>query len=415
MLKLDFSIESSDNRNKFVSDFFEKNPDYKPTAHELETITNYILYGKDADGTSIVDRKEVQIDTKYGSYSKRKAESLDELMDTPGFNENTICEKYIYRKGKAYIDKEKDGDIPGMTELWAGIARIEEILEKYGDGGEAAESANVSANDISTDNKCPYTKTQLYQLKHHLIDMRKQQYVLKDSHKQVEHTYNVNVHKGGMLYTAPMINWELYSFFPLGLYTGDVSRFTSPRSYVNKVSKWDVYSKIEDMPKHTIDFTNSEHIYMLIKSYQDLYMQMERDVESTAGALINTLDFYGKLCELSDERRYIYEQKKKGVENEIIRQKLIEKFNVTHSANYISTIFKQNICVDIAAAARLHADYFLNRDNPEMWKKCSCCGEFKLLDVREYMRKQRSSDGYASRCKKCDKEARAKRKSLKEG
>ena len=61
MLKLDFTIVSSTDRSELVNDFFTQNPTYKPTAHELETITNYILYGKDPDGTSIVDRKEMKL------------------------------------------------------------------------------------------------------------------------------------------------------------------------------------------------------------------------------------------------------------------------------------------------------------------------------------------------------------------
>ena len=95
MLKLDFSIEQSTDRAEFVSAFFSANPNYKPTQSELDTLSNYILYGKDADGTSVVDRGEVEIETRYKSYSKRKAESLDELMETPGFNENTVVTKYI--------------------------------------------------------------------------------------------------------------------------------------------------------------------------------------------------------------------------------------------------------------------------------------------------------------------------------
>ena len=52
---LDFSIYSSKDRLKAIQDIdlSSLNPS------ELETISNYILYGKDEDGTSIVDRKEV--------------------------------------------------------------------------------------------------------------------------------------------------------------------------------------------------------------------------------------------------------------------------------------------------------------------------------------------------------------------
>ena len=83
MLKLDFSIESSDERAKYINENINNQENY--TKKELETISNYILYGKDEDGTSIVDRKEVQIKAKHNSYNKKEAESLDALLEKPTF------------------------------------------------------------------------------------------------------------------------------------------------------------------------------------------------------------------------------------------------------------------------------------------------------------------------------------------
>jgi hypothetical protein len=53
--KLDFDIYSSKDRLEAV----RKIPLETLNKNELETVTNYILYGKDDDGTSCVDRKEV--------------------------------------------------------------------------------------------------------------------------------------------------------------------------------------------------------------------------------------------------------------------------------------------------------------------------------------------------------------------
>jgi hypothetical protein len=53
--KLDFNIVSAKDRLEAI-----KSIDLSTlTKTELETVTNYVLYGKDEDGTSIVDRKEV--------------------------------------------------------------------------------------------------------------------------------------------------------------------------------------------------------------------------------------------------------------------------------------------------------------------------------------------------------------------
>ena len=67
--KLDFSIYSSEDRAKAVEKIIEQNKDKNFTQSELQTLSDYILYGKDeATGTSVVDRKEVQIKTKFNSY-----------------------------------------------------------------------------------------------------------------------------------------------------------------------------------------------------------------------------------------------------------------------------------------------------------------------------------------------------------
>lgn len=82
--KLDFNIYSSKDRLEAI-----KQIDLAQlTKTELETVTNYVLYGKDEDGTSIVDRKEIQIKTKFNSYQRNKTVSLEGLMESPTFDEN---------------------------------------------------------------------------------------------------------------------------------------------------------------------------------------------------------------------------------------------------------------------------------------------------------------------------------------
>lgn len=397
MLKLDFTIVSSTERNEVVEQFFHDNPTYKPTPHELDTITNYILYGKDPDGTSIVDRKEIEIDTKYGSYKKKQPESLDGLIDTPGFNENTICKKDIYKKVKPTIDREQNKDIPGMAELWKVIDRTAHIIEVYNGKAEWCYPGQLPK----------YTVQQLYQLKHHLIDLRRQQYYLRDIYCPTELMYGINAHK-----IVPKgdegINWSAYWFYPLGLYCGDTKRFTDPRNSTKKLTKWDRYQSVDELAMPTIDFTNPDHIYLLIKQYQDLRIQAEQDVESTAGALVDTLDFYIGRTKLEESKLVILEGKLAQQPNGQIRNSLV-KMGVTHSENYISTIFKKNICNDIAATAQLNFDEFLARDSDDMWKKCSSCGQAKLRDSREFMRKTKSSDGFAGKCKECEKKSRKAR------
>ena len=129
--KLDFNIYSSEDRCKAVEKILEQNKDKGLTQSELQTLSDYILYGKDqATGTSVVDRKEVQIKTKFSSYQKQRFVSLDEMMENPTFDEAELNQdRTIYKKIKPSIDKEKAKTIPEMKQLWEEIERQQNILE----------------------------------------------------------------------------------------------------------------------------------------------------------------------------------------------------------------------------------------------------------------------------------------------
>ena len=48
-LNLNFQLESAVDRNEYVNEYLQK-IDFIPTADELETISNYILWGKNEKG-----------------------------------------------------------------------------------------------------------------------------------------------------------------------------------------------------------------------------------------------------------------------------------------------------------------------------------------------------------------------------
>jgi hypothetical protein len=65
-LHLDFSISGTDDRRNFVEAYVQR-PEFirSPlTEDELETIANYILWGKDNDGLNCTQRGEIQIETR---------------------------------------------------------------------------------------------------------------------------------------------------------------------------------------------------------------------------------------------------------------------------------------------------------------------------------------------------------------
>ena len=65
-LHLDFSINGTKDRRDFVDTYVQR-PEFlrSPlTEDELETIANYILWGKDPDGLNATQRGEIQIETR---------------------------------------------------------------------------------------------------------------------------------------------------------------------------------------------------------------------------------------------------------------------------------------------------------------------------------------------------------------
>lgn len=48
-LKLNFELESAEDRTQFINDYLPT-LDFSLSEHELDTISNYILWGKDAKG-----------------------------------------------------------------------------------------------------------------------------------------------------------------------------------------------------------------------------------------------------------------------------------------------------------------------------------------------------------------------------
>jgi poly-D-alanine transfer protein DltD len=86
---LDFSIVRDSDRLRAVQDILDSLPT-DPSPTELEQMASYILYGKDENGQNAIQRNEtIDKDKRYKSYKTKddKVQSLDEIMEAPGFDE----------------------------------------------------------------------------------------------------------------------------------------------------------------------------------------------------------------------------------------------------------------------------------------------------------------------------------------
>ena len=113
---LNYDIYSNADRADFVRSLFtpeleqlaKEHYDEDSTKKELEAAANYILYGKDPKtDKNFVQKKEVQIKTKYSSYKKKEMESLDSLLEDPNTKEVDFqpIQKKCYNKYKPKIER----------------------------------------------------------------------------------------------------------------------------------------------------------------------------------------------------------------------------------------------------------------------------------------------------------------------
>lgn len=439
---LDFTLTTSEEREQFVNAIIDKelSTPYGQnkqnilnlfTQKELETFSNYILYGKDSatqlvtpngelvGGTSVVDRGEITIEAKHSTYSRKPVESLNGLMESPTFNENELspirakANKYV--TPKVSFSREEARKIPGLAEeledLWEEIDRVNNIIRaatpKSRPGlledlvrEKGIDEGTRAYNDLISKEVDSLT---LYKLRHLLVDLRKQQYTVRDCFcpatlPQTQKSVYCGNDDLGMGFEWGNI---IYEMAPLGAYKEGDLKFTDPRRLTLNHHHFKL-----DTSLPLVDFTNPAHIRLLFESYLDLESEAMRNPLSGCADLLNTLNFYRGQTDLSPSYRRILELKIQKQTNAVIAQRVNEEFNIHHTENYISTIYCQKICEDIADTAILVYDGYMARLDPFKWKVCSCCGERKLKDTRVYTRKTRSSDGLSNKCKACEKKER---------
>lgn len=313
-------------------------------------------------------------------------------MESPTFDENQLKPiQSIYKKVKPSIDKEKAKNIPGMIELWKEIDRLQDIYDQNSGKTERQPETPV------------LSQSQLYYLKHQLIELRTQQYYLLDSDVQ---TIRAHANKGEYFEDVAKSHLSI-PILPRGLMnTKDDENFKNPYFDKNGAAASNPReNEILEGNKPFFDFRNQEHLYQLIQHYGDLESQIEDYPDSLINNLLWTLDFYIDKAALSEQQRLIVELKKYRVSNKEIREQLKNKLGIDHRENYISTIWNKAVGI-ICEAVELNYDEYLCKDYEKAWKKCNRCGKILLRDPRNFVRKAKALDGLTGRCKKCDKELR---------
>lgn len=143
----------------------------------------------------------------------------------------------------------------------------------------------------------------------------------------------------------------------------------------------------------------------------DIEEQQEQadDLETSSKYFLRTLQYYVDQANLTDLQLEILNYKLQKRSNIIISQLINEKYHKNYNDNYISTIFHQKILNEISDAVDYHKRVLDNIENPSAFKTCKDCGRVLLKDTRNFMRFQKSKDGFSPRCKQCEKIKRGKK------
>ena len=342
MIKLDYTLQTPEERNELVKEILKETPE--PNEKYLEILADYLVLCMEKQ-----EKKQKQILTENRMTTVNKRETsyeglVSQLENGEDGIYNLINEsKTTIFQPKVTITKKDLEEIPSLRQLREAI-NIWEIKLKQAKGRDA------------------------YIIKKALIEMRKDQYVVKNA------------------YRKPIV--------------------------FNKINRSNCASKLIE------DFTLDENNY-IIPSGVSLcdpkvcslilcnYSQLKQDgwgrFENDLWYLMESFD---KIISEALEEYPMYEEivkcKIDGMQNIEIQTILKQKYNITHSLEYISSLWRKKIPNLIASKAEdLELDwYYLNKEKGK-YKRCSRCGQIKLAHNKYFSKNKTSKDGWYSICKEC--------------
>lgn len=430
-LKLDFSIQSAKERSEFINQYLST-IDFTPNRNELETIGNYLMWGKDSNGENFGD---IELPSKYGTWKKKIPESLDALMEKPTFNENTLrakeepVQKVVKQKiSRSDIRRDAPDQVLEQFEaLWKQIDEIEVKIGLYDlEHGKRKKDLRAKLVERFSEEELEKLRSAAEQLDQHtylklrhlLVELRTQQYTLKDSFVNTIQNRGIGYYQQEQILDFG----DEILVKPLGIARGGLwekvfqdGRYPVPKDFQEKeleeISQF-LWEEKEEKENLVIDLENPQHWLKILGWYDNMRATLESGVhvESNLDAFARTIDFYISRAMLSDLHRDILEMKIEHKSNNDIVDFVNEKYSKKYNVNYISTLFCQKIVGELVKSATMHREIMENIFFEENFKVCKDCGTTYLLDERNWVRKSRSNDGFSPRCKACEKILRDRRK-----
>ena len=327
------------------------------TPYYLTKLADYILYADHKTRSYTTPNRQVTIDKRELSF-----EGLSSKLETgeDGLYGLITEDKNIIFSPKTSITEEDIATIPGLARLRAEITKLE---------------AQISVT--------PRGRTR-FLLNKQLREMRQDQYVLKSVYRKP--IYSINL--------------------------------------IRSLSKLDLTEEVDldetNNPYSTalINLYTPTHISLLLSNYsrlkQDSYSNFNSDMRWLLIDLEDIID--ATLKPLYPKYFTILVDKIDGLHNSAIQQHILDLYNIKHSVEYISFLWRHKIPELIAYyAGNQWLDHHFTSEERGRWKKCSRCGQIKLMHPRFFSKNRSSKDGFYSICKECRNKKYRKQKEEKLG
>ena len=352
--KLDYTLETPQERNKLVKLIVAETPPEQLTNRYLEILTDYIIFAMDKE-----ERKERKIltDNRMVTVNKRET-SFQGLVGKLENGEDGIYniitnDKNIIFTPKVSITQKDLEEIPELKQLKEAMEIVEQ-QEKVARGKKK------------------------YLLKKQLIEMRKDQYVIKSSYRKPIYCMNL-----------------IKSFSQMD---------SGEKFYIDKVYEDGELISADIKSTGKITFLNPAHVSAILCNYSKLKEDAYGRFENDSYYLMEDLDDLIE-CTLKDDYPLYYDlliYKIDGKQNIEIQELLYKKYNIKHSLEYISSLWRNKIPKLIAEKAQEKAlIWYYTEVEKGQWKKCTRCGQIKLAHNKFFSKNKTSKDGFYSICKCC--------------
>jgi hypothetical protein len=342
VIKLDYTLNTPEERKALVEKILEENPN--PSEQYLEILANYLILCMEKQ-----ERKERRILTENRMCTVNKREtSFEGLVSQFENGEDGIYgliseDKNVIFRPKVSITKKDLEEIPPLRQIRDAI-QYWENKAKTATGREA------------------------YIIKKAIIELRKDQYIVKDCYRKPI-CLNKITHSNNPI----MLDGEI-TLDEEGYCVGKGVTLVDPAVCSAILCN---YSRLKQ-DSYGNFMTNT---YFLMEDFDELCTIALKDYP-----------LYDRIVQCKID----------GLQNVQIQAILEEEFNIKHSLEYISSLWRKKIPSLIASAAEdKYLDWYYLNEEKGKYKKCSRCGQIKLAHNKYFSKNKTSKDGFYSICKCC--------------